>query len=373
MRPASSGTVRGNLLGILGAAVLTLGVTGALYGRVALSADPAPRVPLSVSTARYTPVDSYQRQVSYLGLVKAGEQARLSFEVAGQIAQFVAREGAAVDAGEVIATLDDSQLQARRRAIAADLEQARAELELAQLKSRRQQKLSASGAVSREAFDETRLRARALESRVAATEARLESIELDLADTRLLAPYDGVIAERYTYPGAVVSPGMPVVRLLQTGVREAHIGVVATRSSELVPGEHYTLRLREATFDAVLQAVRADVDPVTRAATAVFTLPADITALDGESITLLLSETVNSTGGWLPVSALLEGRRGMWTVLRIEDSAGEYRTVREVVEVIDTQGDRAYVRGTLAPDSLVVSDGLHRITPGNTVLLAEGS
>jgi len=361
-----------SLPGVLGGVLLIALVTGAIHGRAVLSADNPERTPLTVRTIVYQPGDSYERKVSYLGLVTSGKKARLGFELAGQIATLPVRQGSLVKAGEVIATLDDATLQSRRRATAADLEQARAELELAELKSRRQQELSVSGAVSKEAYDETRLRARALRSRVEATEARLDTLDIELAKSQLLAPYDGVVADRYLHPGAVVSPGIAVVQLLQQGNREAHIGVAATRAAELQPGATYTLSIRGEPLEAELLSVRADVDPRTRAATAGCALPDSVGALDGEPVNLALDESVAQKGGWLPVSALLEGRRGLWTVLRIEQRGKDNVTVREAVEVIDVQGNRAYVRGSLPRGSQVVADGVHRITAGNPVYLAGG-
>jgi hypothetical protein len=78
-------------------------------------------------------------------------------------------------------------------------------------------------------------------------------------------------------------------------------------------------------------------------------------------------------GGWLPIAALLEGQRGVWTVLRIEPAGDSYRTAREAVEVLEIRGDQAYVRGTLASGSRVVANGVHRITPGTQVSVQEGS
>ena len=112
-------------------------------------------------------------------------------------------------------------------------------------------------------------------------------------------------------------------------------------------------------------------DPVTRAATAVFAIPPRVRALDGEPVTLTLTETVAATGGWLPIAALQEGQRGVWTVLRLAPEADRFRTVREAVEVLDVQQDRAYVRGTLSPGDRVVASGVHRVTPGTPVLVEE--
>ena len=361
-----------SLIGIAGAVAIVVVITGILEARVALTGGAEPKNPLAVAKVVYEVQDSYSRPVSYLGLVTAGRKAILGFEIPGQIATLELREGDPVQRGQELAVLDTGALQARRKATSAELEQARTELELAQIKSDRQKELSATGAVSKEAFDDTRLRARALTSRVEAVEAQLASIDIELEKSRLLAPYDGVIADRYVYQGAVVSAGTPVVRLVELTNQEARIGVPATMAGALEIGQQYTLTLRDQSLQARLLTVRPDVDPVTRTTSVVFAIPPDVSALDGEPITLDYREPVEMRGGWLPMAALLEGQRGTWNVLRIEPDGELYRTTRESVEVLDIQGDRVYVFGTLPDGAWVVADGIHRITPGTLISVAGG-
>ena len=58
--------------------IVTLGLTGLLYTRAALTKVPEPRSPLTVETVPYDLQPSYQRQVSYLGLVVAGRKANIT-------------------------------------------------------------------------------------------------------------------------------------------------------------------------------------------------------------------------------------------------------------------------------------------------------
>ena len=357
-------------IGVGAAILIVVGLTGVLHARIALGEKPLERTPLTVAATQYQMQDSYLREVSYLGLVAAGRKATLGFEVAGTVAEMPWREGSPVTRGQVIARLDDASLRASYRATSADLAQAKSELELAELKAKRQRELRESGAVSREAFDETRLRAQALTSQVEAVSARLRSIEIQIEKASLRAPYDGVIADRYLHEGAVVNPGTPVVRFIETAGREANIGVAVAKAGALEVGSSYPLKLRGTQFDSTLLSIRPDVDPVTRVTTAVFAIPAGVDAVDGEPVTLALNEEVEARGGWLPIAALLESSRGLWTVLRLEESAEGMHTVREAVEVLEIRGDQAYVKGTLANDSLVVANGVHRTTPGTRVAVA---
>jgi membrane fusion protein, multidrug efflux system len=369
MNAKTRSTVSG-FVGVGAAVAIVIGLTGALHARFAMGEKPVPRTPLTVSAVSYEIQDGYQREVSYLGLISAGRKANLGFEIPGTIAEMPWREGSPVEKGEIIARLDDASLQASYRATNADLQQARSELELALLKARRQRELRESGAVSREAFDETRLRAQALESQVEAVTARLRSIEIQIEKASLRAPYAGIIADRFIHEGAVVNPGSPVVHFIETAGREANVGVAVSKAKALVVGNIYTLKLRGESFDSPLLSIRPDVDPVTRVTTTVFAIPPGINAVDGEPVTLTLGEEVPASGGWLPIAALLESSRGLWNVLRLEETTEGTRTVRETVEVLEIQGDQAYVIGTLANGSTVVANGVHRTTPGTLVSVA---
>src|SRR6056297_10444 len=321
--------------GLLAAAMITAAITGSLHMRAALSEQPSGRDPLPVAAVSYQRQAGYNRDVSYLGLIVAGRKSDLGFELAGTIETAPPRPGTPVEPGALLATLDQASLQARREATAAELEQAGIELELARIKAARQKELIGSGAVSREVYDETRLRSSALEARAAATAALLRSIDINLEKSRLLAPYTGVVTDRHAHEGAVVNPGSVVVSILETTGQEAHIGVTASRAAMLEVGEHYPLTLRDTDFEAQLLTIRPDINPVTRTTTAVFALPADITALDGESVLLSLEEMVSGVGGWLPIEALQEDKRGLWMVLRIDTGSAETRVVREAVEIIE--------------------------------------
>ena len=361
-------TLGTNILFIALAGGLTLTLTGLLHWRANAAVNTVEKAPLPVSVMAYESQDSYLRQVSYLGVAEAGRKADLGFEASGKLASVVAREGQVVAAGDLLAELDDTRLQAQRRGMAADLERVQSELQLAELKAKRQQDLSKTGAVSAEAYDETRLRAQALRAQVQAVTASLDELDVALEKMRLRAPYAGTVAARYLDDGAVVNPGNAVMRLVETARLEAHVGVPARRAAELIEGEYYTLEMRGNKASATLSSLRPDIDPMTRTRTAVFELPAVLNALDGESLTLVLEQEVSMRGGWVPMEALKEGQRGAWTVLRLEPGeAGTTLAVREAVEVLDTRGDMAYVRGTLPDGSRVIREGIHRVTPGVNV------
>ena len=352
----------------IGLAFTAIAVLTSILHVRAGSADQVTKInPLPVASTRFEEQSSYLRTVSYLGLVKAKRKTDLGFEMSGLLVAQRVREGSSVKTGDILAELDDATLKAQQKGSLAELQRVEAELELARIKESRQQELRDSGAVSREAYDETRLRAQALVAQTQVVLAQLERLDIQLKKSVIRAPYDGVIAQRYIDVGTVAAAGTPILRIVETANWEAHIGVSLAQAENLLPGNDYSLSLRGNSSQAKLLAIRPDVDPVTRAVTAIFQLPASAVAIDGETVNLLLTQPVEISGGWVPLSALLEGERGAWTVLKIAQVGSSQIAVREVVEVLETQGDMAYVRGTVGDGELLMANGVHKVTPGTQV------
>ena len=146
------------------------------------------------------------------------------------------------------------------------------------------------------------------------------------------------------------------------------MGVPADVARRLVLGHTYSVLLQGEQVTAELRSIRDDLDPNTLTVGTVFDLPVDARVAVGESALLQIAETVNSAGGWLPISALLEAPRGLWDVLTITpDAEGKQRAQRESVEILYTRGNEVFVRGTLANEVAVVASGLQRISPGDLV------
>lgn len=368
----AKGSSRTSILAVAAAVVFTAVLVYVLYLPSGSQRELETRAPLPVATITYTEQQGYQRPLSFLGLVRADQESHLGFELGGAVAELMVKEGSQVKQGDALAALDASQLQTRRAGIAAELTSLESELELANLKASRQGRLQQTDAVSKQAYDETRLSAKSLEAQLDAKRAQLRGIEIDLEKSILRAPYDGVVGERFVNSGVVIAAGAPVVSLVASAAREAHIGIAVEQAAQLTPGENYILMLRSEPVNASFRAVRPDVDPNTLTTRAVFDLPSGINAYDGEPITLLLAESVDVRGAWMPISALIEGEKGIWNVLRLDTSKTPAVAVREVVEVLTIDDDKAFVRGTLVDSQQVIADGVHRVTPGVPVLAMGG-
>ena len=360
-----------NLIKSLWAVALAIGLSlggTALIKANKVTTTSVERTPMPVAATLYSQQATFTRDARYLGVIRAGSDSVVGFEVAGVLTSLTATEGMRVSPGDVLAQLGTDRRQARLDAAAAAFERVVAERAQSEARAERIARLVEAGSASEQDYDDARFAAQALSAAENTAAAQRQSAQLELEKSTLRAPYEAVVAERLAQTGAVVAPGTPVLRLVTAAGREAHVGVPADVARRLVSGHTYSLLLQGEQVTAELRSIRDDLDPNTLTVGTVFDLPADARVAVGESALLQIAETVYSAGGWLPISALLEAPRGLWDVLTITpDAEGKQRAQRESVEILYTRGNEVFVRGTLANEVAVVASGLQRISPGDLV------
>jgi len=133
-------------------------------------------------------------------------------------------------------------------------------------------------------------------------------------------------------------------------------------------GDSVTVLLGGAELVATLRQIRPDLDSNTRSRSVVVTLPEGVEPVLGDTVALLLAQTVDDPGFWAPLGALREGARGSWSVMALETSPEGDRTLPAAVEVIHSDGNRVFLRGALPPGARIVAEAPDRVAPGQLVL-----
>ena len=344
-----------------------------LFGSDAIEANVKPTIsteaqPLPVVVVPYQLDRRYTTTTRFLGVVEASTDSNVGFEVAGVLDSLTAQEGDFVTTGQKLGKLDTRQQEAALSLAKAQSKEVAAQLELAELNLERINSLLSQNLVSQREADDARLTVEATRARLETTQASVRNAEIVVAKSQLIAPFDAIVSKTLREPGSIIGPNVPVLRLVSVGEREAHVGISPKFADTARIGEQYSLYLNDTAVPATLRSVGADVDSQTLTVLAVLTLPEGTNARVGQTVALQFEEDVVETGGWLPLSALLEGDKGLWTVLVTrKNEGGETITARESVEVIYSEGDRVFVRGTITHDATVVASGMQRLSPGSPV------
>lgn len=148
-------------------------------------------------------------------------QVDVAAERAGVLSRIMAEPGTRVSKGQVLATLDDRQVQADReaaaaktRSIEADLKNWEAEAKVLDVDYQRAQKMWDAQLITKEQLDHARYKAesdhwdvqRVRELLINARETQ-RSLDLEYEKTRIRAPFQGLVARRYVSPGQRVAAG----------------------------------------------------------------------------------------------------------------------------------------------------------------------
>lgn len=333
------------------------------------------------------------------GTVEASRRVELAFQVSGILAELPVREGQSIAKGELIARLRQDEFVAALEGRQSQLDQARARLDAlragdrpeqrrrlqAQVRSseaqlanartefNRFQSLLNSGTISRREFDQVRTaylvaqedlaaarqllekgatgRAEdiaAMAAEIRGLEARVVEASIQLQDSTMLAPYDGVIAQRFVEPNQNVRAEQPIVRfqdvdeidiavdvperLMAADIRSADIVQMMAELSA-APGVSFPVHIREV-------AKQADPTTQTYRMRVAMKVPPGVTVLPGMTATVGITYRRASVLGIsivVPISAVFndpEGEAVVWVIG--DDQVVERRTVK-IGAAIDDQ------------------------------------
>lgn len=302
------------------------------------------------------------------GEVEPRRETDLGFPIEGRLARRSVEVGALVTKGQVLAVLDDGLVHNELRAAQADLVSAGSAVELAQTSLARQEKLLAAQAVSAQQLDEARAHERAAVARKDVAAAAALNAKQKLAYATLRAPEDGVVTAVGANPGQVLAPGQLVVRLA-TRERDAVFSV----AEQVVNSAPRDVKVRVQLVSNPATVVIGDVrevsptaDPVTRTYQVRIELPG---APEAMAFGAAVTGTVEYPYGplvRLPGSAITsqQDQPAVYVV-----DVPSLQLQRRPVDVARFGGDQVFISAGLKSGDRVVTAGVSKLRPGQTVAL----
>jgi len=318
------------------------------------AATPPQREAVEVRLAPVT-VERIARPVSATGILGPKEEVPLSFKVGGVIGRILVDEGQAVRAGDTLAALDLSEINAgvTRARSAAD----KAERDLA-----RAQRLYNDSVATLEQVQNAQT------GRDVAT-AELETATFNRRYAVIVAPAAGVILRRSAEPGQLVSSGTPILTL---GSRSRGVVLRAALADRDVVrirrGDGAVVRF-EALPDARLQGtvteIAAAADPMTGTYRVEVTLSGAAGLASGLVGQVEIDPRADRALSLVPIDAVLEADGSRATVFTL--SADGTRAERRAVRIAFLAGDRVAVVSGLEGVRSVVTDGAAYLDDGSAV------
>jgi len=310
------------------------------------------------------------RTLTYSGVVRPRIESAIGFRVGGKIVQRLVNVGDRVEVGEVIARLDENDLQLAENSAKAAVASARSRRDVARDNFERGKALLPQAIISQQAYDTRLNELDAAASALDSVEAQLRLATNSVEYATLKADKAGVVTSVMGEPGQVVSTGQTIITLAQAGETEIAVAVPEQDSGHLAIGEPAKITLwagPRVSIAGRIREIAGQADPTSRTYAIRISIPEAPPIMRlGMTASVALRIDDEAAAVVVPVAALTESD-GSPVVFVVEPAN---KTVRKAaVTAAGIAEDGVRITSGLSPGDLVVIAGAQFLRDGMRVRL----
>ena len=329
----------------------------------------APVEPIRAVKVLTVGVGSFDAAYEFSGEVKPRIESKLGFRVAGKLIKRQAEVGQHVKAGQLLAQLDPQDYALAADAARAQVAAATTNRDLAAADYKRYKELKDQGFISGAELERRDTALKAGQAQLDVAQVQLKSQGNQTGYTQLKADVSGIVVAVTAEPGQVVTAGAPIVQIAQDGARDVVFSVPEDKVKQMKVGADVKVRVWAEKRDLVgkIREIAASADPVTRTFVIKVSLAGDAPAIGA---TVYVAPVALAHAGAqvikLPTSALKQD--GKTSAVWVLDKTT--MTVKsQPIQIATADGNEAVIASGLQPGQLVVSAGVHVLSPGQKVTL----
>ncbi len=295
----------------------------------------------------------FENNIFTTGTLFASEEVELRPEISGRVVGVQFQEGKHVSRGDILIKINDEELQAQ-------LKRKQLEEKLAAEDERRKKALLDINGISQEEYDKS------LNS-LDMIKAEREVIESQIAKTRIVAPFDGVVGLRYVSEGSFITPATRVATIQDLDSLKVEFSVPERHATQIHEGTRVMVQVGNAQEwrEGVVFAVEAKVDPATRTIKARAVLPySEGHLIPGSFSKVKITLQRFPDAVLIPSGAVVPQMDGNYVFVC------RNRTAHSVPVTIGIRTDRdVQITDGLAADDTLITTGLLQLTEGKAVTL----
>ena len=324
------------------------------------------------------------------GYLVARHQSVVSSKIQGRISSLRVEEGSVVNAGDILATLDNQDAEAAIVKARADIEYARADLAEAQRQEKLQEDLFKEKVVSQDALDAAKAKVNLAAAAIQQDQASLQVQQAYLDFTIVRAPFAGIVVKKMTEVGESVAPIPPgvnistssgaIVAIADMNSLEAEVDVNESNVGQLQPNQPADVQVQAVPGHTYKGSLRQVIPTADRTKA---TVTVKVSILDKDkylrpemscNVTFLEPKHTEAAGATpqriltVPKDAVIQ-RDGKPTVFEIEDNKARAVTV---VIGADLHGQLIVKQGLSGGETLV-SNPPQKLKDGDVVKLKSQS
>lgn len=290
--------------------------------------------------------------LTYSGTIEADNTVSLGFSVAGRVANIYVQEGQKVKKGQLLASIDATSYKN-----AFDI--ADAGLELANDNYKRLEGLYSKGSLPERDFI-------AVKVAVAQANANKNISAKNLSDTKLYAPFSGMVTSKLTEMGAIAAPGVPAFTIMKTDKVYAQASISESEISKLKIGSEASVEIPslDKTFLGKVAIVNHSADVLTRT----FTVKVRLDNLESQLLPGMISNIKINTNNTqniiaIPANTVLRDANDISYVYVVQHNTA----IKKRVTVGNFTGNNVIVTDGLTTNDVLVSKGYTNIKDGQEV------
>lgn len=295
------------------------------------------------------------------GSVISRQDSRLSAELSGTLT-WVAEVGDRVRQGQPIARLNDRIWALQVADDQADVARLQSNLTFLEKQVERNERLAQTNSASRSELERLTMEREMIRQQLKAAEIALERSQYDQSRAQLLAPFDGVVVERFTQPAEHISAGQAVLRLTNTQALEVSAQAPLDSARHLQPDTQVAISNQKQTQPAKVRSLV----PVGDARSRMMELRITVDAshwLIGEAVRVELPNGLAESAMTVPRDALVLREHQVYVFKVGPDD----KAVKVQVKTGHGYGNRISVEGDLTEGDRIVVRGAERLQEGQVV------
>jgi len=303
------------------------------------------------------------------GTLTAQRAATLRAELAGSVLDTLVEPGTPVNAGQLLAHLDATSLQDAVNSAQSAVTNARNSLSVAQHEEERQRVLVSAGAVAARNIETAHQQAVGANAALAQAESQLATARKQIGNTRVTAPFAGVVSEKLVSAGDVVQIGTALYTVVDPTSLQLEASVPAEQIGQLhagAPADFTVTGYAGRTFEGTITRINPSADPATRQVRVYATVPNSGRVLVAGLYAEGRVASQARTGLTLPAAAI-DHRMHKPAVLRVNN--GKVERVDVELGISDEQAQRVEVRNGVQAGDIVLLGAAQELAPGTPVQL----
>jgi len=298
------------------------------------------------------------------GSVVSEQQVQLASRIMGYIRDIHVHEGEAVKPGQLLFTIDPSDIQGQVVQARAGHAQAEAALGDAKSDFERFSNLYKEESVPKLQYDKMKLQYSIAQSQARAARAGLDMAESQLRYAEVRAPIAGVVTKKMASKGELAAPGRPVLVLENPGMLMVQTSVSSETYALLKPGDTALVEISGQALEGKITRLVPAADAMSHTHLVKLNLP-DVKGLASGAFARVRFNVGEGQGIAVPKSAILQ-RAGITGVFVVDgQGVARYRMVRTG----EDRNGTVEVSAGLSPGEKVVVGNADKLSTGDLVKL----